>query len=160
MMMQAQQVAAAENTRMPGQATESAADAHIAPAPRVSIQAFCETVETAAAVQAAGEDRRLAKAHVKIQMGGIAAATEAYRSSPTPNVILIETDTRTDDVLRGRSVASSRSSAPKAGSALRPWRTMWRGRSAAIFRWNRSWSIWIWPSVRPDSTTIRIRRRA
>ncbi len=100
-MMQAQQVAAAENTRMPGQATESAADAHIAPAPRVSIQAFCETVETAAAVQAAGEDRRLAKAHVKIQMGGIAAATEAYRSSPTPNVILIETDTRTDDVLRG-----------------------------------------------------------
>ena len=94
-MMQAQQVAA-ENTR-----TESAADAHIAPAPRVSIQAFCETVETASAVQAAGEDRRLAKAHVKIQMGGIAAATEAYRSSPTPNVILIETDTRTDDVLRG-----------------------------------------------------------
>ena len=100
-MKQAQQVAGAENTRMPGPATESAADAHIAPAPRVSIQAFCETVETAAAVQAAGEDRRLGKAHVKIQMGGIVAATEAYRSSPTPNVILIETDTRTDDVLRG-----------------------------------------------------------
>jgi pilus assembly protein CpaE len=100
MMNQAQQVAA-ENTRTPGPATESAADAHIAPAPRVSIQAFCETVETAAAVQAAGEDRRLAKTHVKIQMGGIAAATEAYRSSPTPNVILIETDSRTDDILRG-----------------------------------------------------------
>jgi len=83
-------------------APEAAArDEHIAPAPRVSIQAFCETVETAAAVQAAGEDRRLGKAHVKIQMGGIVAATEAYRSSPTPNVILIETDTRTDDVLRG-----------------------------------------------------------
>ena len=95
-MKQAQQVAVAENTR-----PESVADAHIAPAPRVSIQAFCETVETAAAVQAAGEDRRLAKAHVKIQMGGIAAATEAYRSSPTPNVILIETDSRTDDILVG-----------------------------------------------------------
>ncbi len=51
-----------------------AADEHIAPAPRVSIQAFCETVETAAAVQAAGEDRRLAKAHLKIQMGGVAPA--------------------------------------------------------------------------------------
>src|SRR6476620_11231215 len=76
-------------------------DAHIAPAPRVSVQAFCETVETAAAVQAAGEDRRLARAHVKIQMGGIAAASEAYRSSPTPNVILIETDNRTDEILRG-----------------------------------------------------------
>ncbi|MET0675535.1 MAG: CtpF protein, partial [Bradyrhizobium sp.] len=35
---------------------------HIAPAPRVSVQAFCETVETAAAVQSAGEDRRLGKA--------------------------------------------------------------------------------------------------
>ena len=53
---------------------------HIAPAPRVSVQAFCETVETAAAVQSAGEDRRLGKAHLKIQMGGMAAAIEAYRS--------------------------------------------------------------------------------
>jgi pilus assembly protein CpaE len=69
---------------------------HIAPAPRVSVQAFCETVETAAAVQSAGEDRRLGKAHLKIQMGGMAAAVEAYRASPTPNVIVLETDGRTD----------------------------------------------------------------
>jgi pilus assembly protein CpaE len=75
-------------------------DEHIAPAPRVSVQAFCETVETAAAVQAAGEDRRLAKAHLKIQMGGIVAAIEAYRSAPTPNVIVLETDPR-NDVLAG-----------------------------------------------------------
>jgi pilus assembly protein CpaE len=73
-----------------------AAEEHIAPAPRVSVQAFCETVETAAAVQAAGEDRRLGKAHLKIQMGGMAAATEAYRSAPTPNVIVLETEARTD----------------------------------------------------------------
>lgn len=72
------------------------ADEHIAPAPRVSVQAFCETVETAAAVQAASEDRRLGKAHLKIQMGGMAAATEAYRSAPTPNVIILETDPRSD----------------------------------------------------------------
>jgi pilus assembly protein CpaE len=76
-------------------------DEHIAPAPRVSVQAFCETVETAAAMQAAGEDRRLAKAHVKIQMGGATAATEAYRSSPTPNVIVIECDGRAEDILGG-----------------------------------------------------------
>src|SRR5499427_3656595 len=69
---------------------------HIAPAPRVSVQAFCETVETAAAVQAAGEDRRLDKAHLKIQMGGMAAAIEAYRAAPTPNVIVLETDGRSD----------------------------------------------------------------
>jgi pilus assembly protein CpaE len=72
------------------------AEEHIAPAPRVSVQAFCETVETAAAVQSAGEDRRLGKAHLKIQMGGMAAAIEAYRSAPTPNVIVLESDARTD----------------------------------------------------------------
>ncbi|HTO63914.1 MAG TPA: AAA family ATPase [Bradyrhizobium sp.] len=71
-------------------------DDHIAPAPRVSVQAFCETVETAAAVQSAGEDRRLGKAHLKIQMGGMAAAAEAYRSAPTPNVIVLEADVRSN----------------------------------------------------------------
>jgi pilus assembly protein CpaE len=71
-------------------------ESHIAPAPRVSVQAFCETVETAAAVQSAGEDRRLGKAHLKIQMGGMAAAIEAYRAAPTPNVIILEADVRVD----------------------------------------------------------------
>jgi pilus assembly protein CpaE len=74
---------------------------HIAPAPRVSVQAFCETVETAAAIQAAGEDRRMAKAHLRIQMGGMAAAIEAYQSSPTPNVIVLEADNRSEDILAG-----------------------------------------------------------
>jgi pilus assembly protein CpaE len=79
----------------------AASDDHIAPAPRVSIQAFCETVETAAAIQSAGEDRRLAKAHLKIQMGGITAAVEAYRGSPTPNVIVIESEGRNESILNG-----------------------------------------------------------
>lgn len=62
----------------------------IAPVPRVAIQAFCETPDVAGAVHAASGDRRMIKAHVKIQMGGGAAAVEAYRNAPTPNVILIE----------------------------------------------------------------------
>src|SRR6202451_4562206 len=74
-------------------------DEHIAPAPRVSVQAFCENVDTAAAIQAAGEDRRLGKAHLRIQMGGLAAATEAYQSSPTPNVIILESENRSEDIL-------------------------------------------------------------
>jgi len=74
---------------------------YIAPAPSVSIQAFCASVETAASVQAAAEDRRMAKAHLRVQMGGIAAAGEAYRSSPTPNVIMIETDNRADELMAG-----------------------------------------------------------
>ena len=76
-------------------------DERIAPAPRVSVQAFCETVETAAAIQAAGEDRRLARAHLRIQMGGLVAAIEAYQSSPTPNVIILESESRNEDILGG-----------------------------------------------------------
>ncbi len=71
-------------------------DDYIAPAPRVSVQAFCETVETAAAVRSAGEDRRLGKAHLTVQMGGMATAIEAYRTVPTPNVIILETEARSD----------------------------------------------------------------
>jgi pilus assembly protein CpaE len=74
---------------------------HIAPAPRVSVQAFCENVDTAAAIQAAGEDRRLAKAHLRIQMGGMTAAVEAYQSSPTPNVIILESESRGEEILAG-----------------------------------------------------------
>jgi pilus assembly protein CpaE len=72
------------------------ADDYIAPAPRVSVQAFCETAETAAAVRSAGEDRRLSKAHLSVQMGGMAAAIDAYHTVPTPNVIMLETEGRSD----------------------------------------------------------------
>jgi pilus assembly protein CpaE len=78
---------------------EVASDEHIAPAPRVSVQAFCENVDTAAAVQAAGEDRRMAKAHLRVQMGGMAAAVEAYQSAPTPNVIILESEGRGNEIL-------------------------------------------------------------
>jgi len=87
---------ARQNSEEKPEAAPPPAEDHIAPAPRVSVQAFCESVETAAAVQSAGEDRRLGKAHLKIQMGGVGAAIEAYRSAPTPNVIVLETDSRTD----------------------------------------------------------------
>ena len=66
------------------------ANVHIDPVPRVSIQAFCETQEIAAIVNAAIADRRMAKAHVKQNMGGAPAAVEAFRSAPTPNVIVLE----------------------------------------------------------------------
>ena len=82
-------------------AEEPAGAPHIAPVPRISIQAFCETAENAAAMQAASEDRRMAKAHLKIQMGGIAAAAEAYRNAPTPNVVVIESDSHSGELLAG-----------------------------------------------------------
>ena len=73
---------------------------YIAAAPRVSVQAFCETTATADAVQSAGLDRRLAKAHLTIKMGGMEAAIETYHSVPTPNVIILETKAG-HDILAG-----------------------------------------------------------
>jgi len=61
---------------------------YIAPAPRVSVQAFCETPGTTTAVESAGLDRRLGKAHLTIKKGGMPAAIEAYRTVPAPNVIV------------------------------------------------------------------------
>jgi pilus assembly protein CpaE len=79
---------------------------HIAPVPRISIQAFCESAETAAVMQAAAEDRRMIKAHLKLQMGGVAAAAEAYRSSPTPNVVVLESESRGPELLAGLDALS------------------------------------------------------
>ncbi|ODR99927.1 CtpF protein [Methyloceanibacter methanicus] len=60
------------------------------PIPRVNIQAFCEDQNTASVIQKAAEDRRLSKAHVTVQMGGVEAAVAFYRSASTPNLIVIE----------------------------------------------------------------------
>ena len=80
--------------------TAPQANDYIAPAPRVSIQAFCESEQTSTALQSAGLDRRLAKAHLSVKMGGMAVAIETYHSQPTPNVIILET--RVDgDILAG-----------------------------------------------------------
>jgi len=61
------------------------------PVPRISLHAFCERPETGAAIQRAAADRRLAKAHVTVYMGGAGAAAEHYTETPTPNLILVET---------------------------------------------------------------------
>lgn len=62
----------------------------IAPLPRVSIQAFCETQALAETIEESAQDRRMARAHMKVHMGGAPAALEAYQSSPTPNLLLLE----------------------------------------------------------------------
>ncbi|MBN9553133.1 MAG: CtpF protein, partial [Alphaproteobacteria bacterium] len=61
------------------------------PVPRISIHAFCEFPDSGAALQRAGADRRLAKAHLTVQLGGIAAAIEFYHGQVTPNLLIVET---------------------------------------------------------------------
>ncbi|WP_309085962.1 CpaE family protein [Chelativorans sp.] len=60
------------------------------PVPRISIQAFCETEAVAHPIERASQDRRMAKAHLKVHMGGIATAIELYQSAATPNLVIIE----------------------------------------------------------------------
>ncbi|MEZ5776256.1 MAG: AAA family ATPase [Hyphomicrobiaceae bacterium] len=60
------------------------------PIPRISIQAFCDDPMTAQVVQVASEDRRLAKAHVSVHMGGVPAAIAHYHENPSPNLIVVE----------------------------------------------------------------------
>jgi pilus assembly protein CpaE len=64
---------------------------HERPVPRISIHAFVEFPDTGAALQRAGADRRLAKAHLNVQLGGIGAAVEHYNGVVTPNLLLVET---------------------------------------------------------------------
>ncbi len=58
--------------------------------PRITVQAFCENEQTAEVISNASADRRLAKSHITVQMGGARAANSFYQSAPTPNLIIIE----------------------------------------------------------------------
>lgn len=81
-------------------ADESEPDMHaLRPVPRISVQAFCETDSVAGPIERAGEDRRMAKAHLKVHMGGIATAVEFYKSAPTPNLIVLESRAEPKELL-------------------------------------------------------------
>ena len=79
-------------TMIEAEGSESAArGALIAPVPRLSIHAFCESQSLASMIGVAAEDRRMQKASVKTRMGGIPMALSTYREEGTPNVIILET---------------------------------------------------------------------
>ena len=61
------------------------------PVPRISIHAFCESPATTALLEKASVDRRLAKTHLTIHMGGIAKAVDQFQNASTPNLIILET---------------------------------------------------------------------
>ena len=74
--------------------------------PRISIHAFCISPETGAVLQRAADDRRVARAHVTVMMGGVEAAVAHYTDKPTPNLILVETrgnrQAVLDDLAKGK----------------------------------------------------------
>ncbi|HTK80517.1 MAG TPA: AAA family ATPase [Rhizomicrobium sp.] len=64
---------------------------HERPVPRISIHAFCEFPDTSAVLERAATDRRLAKANVMVQLGGLPAAVEHHNGNISPNLLIIET---------------------------------------------------------------------
>lgn len=61
------------------------------PVPRISIHAFCETPETTSLLEQASIDRRLAKAHLTMHMGGLPKAIDHFQTAATPNLVILET---------------------------------------------------------------------
>lgn len=72
---------------------------HERPVPRISIAAFVEFPDTGAALQRAGSDRRLAKAHVSVQLGGIQGAIDQFHGQVTPNLLIVETRLKGQEAL-------------------------------------------------------------
>lgn len=64
------------------------------PVPRITIHAFCESPETGQMIHRAGADRRLQKAHVTVELGGLAAAIERFHDESTPELLIVETGMR------------------------------------------------------------------
>jgi len=61
------------------------------PLPRITINAFCDRAEIARLIDQASEDRRLGKAHVKIEMGGVDTALSRLAGQASPNLLILDT---------------------------------------------------------------------
>lgn len=75
------------------QAQAASISAHhdlVAHVPRINIQAFCDTPQTAEVVQLAAADRRMQRAHTSVHLGGIVGAFHAFQSQATPNLLIVE----------------------------------------------------------------------
>ena len=73
--------------------------ADIRPIPRITIQSFCESEPVRQTLELAAGDRRMARAHVAVQMGGIPGAVEYYAAAPTPNLIIVESSLRDEALI-------------------------------------------------------------
>jgi pilus assembly protein CpaE len=78
---------------------QATSDAPVVLVPRIELHAFCDNQQTGQLLQVAATDRRMSRAHVSIQLGGIPAAIQYYQTQPTPNVLVIETHSNREQVM-------------------------------------------------------------
>ena len=85
-----------KNEAMQEQADESVRPTDIEavrPLPRISVHAFCESEAMLRTMERCGQDRRLAKVSLRISSASITAAANMFASAPTPNLLILETET-------------------------------------------------------------------
>jgi pilus assembly protein CpaE len=88
------QTAMNEPTLMPDSGSQ-----HVVLVPRIELHVFCDNQQTGQLLQVAAGDRRMSRAHVSIQLGGVSAAVQFYQTQPTPNVLVVETHSGRDQVM-------------------------------------------------------------
>ncbi len=91
---------------LPMHEPELAAMNTLRPVPRISIQAFCVSDGVAKPIERMTADRRMAKTHMKVHMGGVETALDLYQSSPTPNLIIMESSAEPQGLLEQLSQLS------------------------------------------------------
>lgn len=87
----------AEDAPVGAPATVSVQEAAI---PRIAIEAFCETPGVLEVLQLAAKDRRLTKATIHAEAGGVRAATERLSAQASPNLLLLEFAGPASSILR------------------------------------------------------------
>jgi pilus assembly protein CpaE len=70
------------------------------PVPRITIHACCDRDEIARLVSGIASDRRLARAEISVEGGGIEAALARFGSQASPNLLILDTVTQGPVMLR------------------------------------------------------------
>jgi pilus assembly protein CpaE len=79
-----------QNTAIDATVTASQPHFPVVLVPRIDLHIYCDNQQTGQVLQAAVADRRMSRAHVTVQLGGIVAASQVYQTQPTPNVLVVE----------------------------------------------------------------------
>jgi pilus assembly protein CpaE len=80
-------------------ASGSAQRGLVAMVPRIGIQIYADTQQTADMAQLAAADRRMKGAHTSVHLGGIKGAFHAFQTQATPNLLIVESRGPRDVIL-------------------------------------------------------------
>ncbi|WP_373458491.1 AAA family ATPase [Neorhizobium huautlense] len=70
------------------------------PLPRISVHVFCESDGLHRVMERLATDRRMAKVNLRITSGSVDAAAQMFGSTPTPNLIVLETQAEPRNLLQ------------------------------------------------------------